>query len=255
MAERAASAAGVEGYEQVAHHDPSPLGADQGSERTFRQQLIVPRPGSPLSLEVVTLDSGTELRLGADPDRHELAYLLDGMVDLTRDSERISIAPDTAFLSTASHPTSVRSQGPARLAVFSAGPACDEHASLGEHADHVQLDLGNADHATGKRSFQVLLGPENNCCRATMFVGVVPPGAAPWHFHQYDEIVYLLDGEANYRQAHGDQPMGPGSAVRIPPRTVHINANTSADQMRVLGVFTPAGSPAAAYLADEPRSS
>ncbi len=87
-----------------------------------------------------------------------------------------------------------------------------------------------------------------------MFVGVVPPGAAPWHFHQYDEIVYLLDGSAGYHQAGGTQPMALGSAVRIPPRTVHINENVSPGPMRVLGVFTPAGSPAAAYLAADPRS-
>jgi oxalate decarboxylase/phosphoglucose isomerase-like protein (cupin superfamily) len=41
--------------------------------------------------------------------------------------------------------------------------------------------------------------------------------------------------------------------VRIPPRTVHINENGTDDEMRVLGVFTPAGSPSAAYLADDPR--
>ena len=86
-----------------------------------------------------------------------------------------------------------------------------------------------------------------------MFVGVVPPGAAPWHFHQYDEIVLLLDGTAAYHQAGGVQTMGPGSAVRIPPRRVHINENTGGEEMRVLGVFTPAGSPSAAYLAADPR--
>jgi quercetin dioxygenase-like cupin family protein len=162
---------------------------------------------------------------------------------------------DSAFLSDAAAPEAVRALAPARLAVFGAGRGCDEHAPLGERAAHVRLDLGQADSATGRRSFQILLGPENGCCRATMFVGVVPPGAAPWHFHQYDEIVYLLDGAAAYHQADGIQSMAPDSAVRIPPRTVHINENVTDTEMRVLGVFTPAGSPAAAYLADDPRPS
>ena len=147
----------------------------------------------------------------------------------------------------------MRALVPTRLAVFGAGPGCDEHAALGERVANVRLDLGRSASATGRRSFQILLGPENGCCRATMFVGVVPAGAAPWHFHQYDEIVYLLDGEATYRQAGGSQSMTPDSAVRIPPRTVHINENVTDADMRVLGVFTPAGSPAAAYLADDPR--
>lgn len=128
--------------------------------------------------------------------------------------------------------------------------AADEHAALGERPAAVQLDLSDPTSATGSRSFQVLLGPEHGCCRATLFVGVVPPGAAPWHFHQYDEIIWLLEGHGAYHRADGSvDEMGQHAAVRIRPREVHINENRSGGDMHVLGVFTPAGSPSAAYLA------
>lgn len=40
-----------------------------------------------------------------------------------------------------------------------------------------------------------------------------------------------------------------GSAFRLAPREVHIVENRSPDQeLAVLGIFTPAGSPSAAYL-------
>ena len=236
-------------YESVVAAPGSATGGGRDQHGARRQTLLSARPGSPLSLDIMTLDAGAELTLGADPDRHELVYVLDG----TLEAARGSADAESAFLCDAGRAEAVRALVPTQLAVFGAGSGCDEHAALGERVANVPLDLGRSASATGRRSFQILLGPENGCCRATMFVGVVPAGAAPWHFHQYDEIVYLLDGAATYHQAGGSQSMTSDSAVRIPPRTVHINENVTDADMRVLGVFTPAGSPAAAYLADDPR--
>ena len=43
-----------------------------------------------------------------------------------------------------------------------------------------------------------------------------------------------------------------GSAFRLRPRQVHIVENLSPDaEMTIIGVFTPAGSPSAAYLTPE----
>ncbi len=239
-------------HELVADARRCPIDGDEPG--LVWRRLVPARAGSPLALDVVELEAGARLTLGSGPDRHELVYVLSGAAELTVAGQRIAVDSDSAFLCDAAAPAAVHALTPAQLAVFGAGPGCDEHAPLGERVAKVSLDLGQPGSATGRRSFQVLLGPENSCARATMFVGVVPPGAAPWHFHQYDEIVYLLDGAARYHQAGGVQAMAPDSAVRIPPRTVHINENVSDGDMRVLGVFTPAGSPAAAYLADDPRS-
>jgi hypothetical protein len=55
------------------------------------------------------------------------------------------------------------------------------------------------------------------------------------------------------------EPLTVGSAFRLRPREVHVVENASADEeMTVVGFFTPAGSPSAAYLAEpgapgEPR--
>ncbi|MGH2842213.1 MAG: cupin domain-containing protein [Solirubrobacteraceae bacterium] len=244
-----------ESYELVADEALCAVEPDARDRRAVWRALVAPRSSSALGLDVVALEAGASVTLGSDPDRHELVYVLAGAVELARGPERTSIAADAAFLHDGAQPARVLAQTPARLAVFGAGPACDEHALLGERVPCARLDLGDTQSATGRRSFQTLLGPQNGCCRATMFVGAVPPGAAPWHFHQYDEIVYLLDGAAGYHQAGGVQPMAPGNAIRIPPRHVHINENTTGAVMRVLGVFTPAGSPAAAYLAPDPRRS
>ncbi len=51
------------------------------------------------------------------------------------------------------------------------------------------------------------------------------------------------------------EPLEDGSALRLTPREVHIVENTSQDgELAILGIFTPAGSPSAAYLMQQRRS-
>src|SRR5262249_39913546 len=75
---------------------------------------------------------------------------------------------------------------------------------------------------------------------------------ARWHYHLYDEIVWIWQGEGRFHTREGTEPLGPGSAFRIRPREIHVVENTSpTDELVVVGLFTPAGSPSAAYLAED----
>jgi mannose-6-phosphate isomerase-like protein (cupin superfamily) len=80
-------------------------------------------------------------------------------------------------------------------------------------------------------------------------MGFVPPGKAPWHFHLYDEIVWIPHGPGRLHLEDRFVDFGRGAAFRLRPRQVHIVENTGKDTLEVLGLFTPAGSPSAAYLA------
>jgi quercetin dioxygenase-like cupin family protein len=238
--------------------DPDACRATELAPGVAARTVLGPRRDSPLTLTHVELEPGAVWHLTAREyrdDGHLLAYVLGGAGTLDRDGEpRLPLNPGSAFLGEPgdSPATIVAGDRTTTLAVFNAGPTADHHAPLGPRDAVVELNLDDATVATGSRSFQVLLGPDNGCCRATMFVGVVPPGAAPWHFHNYDEIICVLRGDGVYHQTSGSQPTRPGSVVRIPPRTVHINENRAAEEMHVLGVFTPAGSPSAAFLAAAP---
>ena len=129
------------------------------------------------------------------------------------------------------------------------GAATDLHAPMGTVESVVALDHVEPGQATGARSFQVLYGPHNGSTRATLFVGYIPPGRAPWHYHLYDEIVWVLRGEGRLYVGDTIEPLAPGSAFRLHAREVHIVENTQpTEELAVLGIFTPAGSPSAAYL-------
>jgi quercetin dioxygenase-like cupin family protein len=110
------------------------------------------------------------------------------------------------------------------------------------------LEEKDAQQATGGRSFEILFGPQNGSTRATLFAGYVPPGKPPWHYHLYDEIVWVPTGPGRLHLAEGDEMLEAGAAFRLRPRQVHIVENAGADEMTIIGVFTPAGSPSAAYL-------
>jgi quercetin dioxygenase-like cupin family protein len=128
------------------------------------------------------------------------------------------------------------------------GSTADRHAPLGPREVVARLD-GGADVATGARSFEILFGPRNGSTRATLFRGFVPPGKAPWHFHLYDEIVWIPEGPGRLHLDEGVDDLEHGSAFRLRPRQVHIVENTGSSTLELLGLFTPAGSPSAAYLA------
>jgi mannose-6-phosphate isomerase-like protein (cupin superfamily) len=95
---------------------------------------------------------------------------------------------------------------------------------------------------TGDREFRVLL---SEGLTITQFAGLIPPGRAPAHHHTYDEVVHVLAGQGVVHLGDTDTPIGPGTSIYLPPLQPHCLENTGAEPLRVLGVFHPAGSPAA----------
>ena len=83
------------------------------------------------------------------------------------------------------------------------------------------LDLAEreAGGATAGRQFRLLATPEVGCASVTQFVGYIPVGRAPDHFHKYDEVVYVLAGEGALHIGGESAPLRPGSAVHLPARS------------------------------------
>ncbi|CAN5688027.1 hypothetical protein BH20ACT14_BH20ACT14_12640 [soil metagenome] len=192
--------------------------------------------------------SGLEIH---EPEHDSLLYVVEGSGSLTLESERVDLSTGSAALVLAGE-TAMIKPGSAELELLHAtvGPEADRHAPIGARQVVVDVEGADASKATGARSFRVLFGPRNGSARATLFAGFLPPGHAPWHFHLYDEIVWVPEGPGRVLRRNSDEALGPGAAFRLRPREVHIVENSSPDQeMTLIGIFTPAGSPAAAYLA------
>jgi quercetin dioxygenase-like cupin family protein len=108
--------------------------------------------------------------------------------------------------------------------------------------------------ATAGRHFRLLATPDRGCASVTQFVGYIPVGRAPDHYHPYDVVVYVLQGDGALHIDGETAPLRAGTAVHLPAKLVHCLENTGPGEMHVLGVFRPAGSPAEAYYPDGTRA-
>jgi quercetin dioxygenase-like cupin family protein len=213
--------------------------------------LVPPLEGSPLAL--AEHEGGPDDTLALhDAERDTLLYVVRGAGTLALDGRSAPLAEGCAALVLAGEEATLEADA-SGLTILGAtvGPDADRHAPIGPRELVASLETADSEKATGARSFQVLFGPHNGSTRATLFAGFIPPGKAPWHYHLYDEIVWVPEGPGRLHLGDTVTELGPGSAFRLRPRQVHIVENAGATAMTVIGIFTPAGSPSAAYLEPE----
>jgi mannose-6-phosphate isomerase-like protein (cupin superfamily) len=100
---------------------------------------------------------------------------------------------------------------------------------------------------SGDRWYRVMVDSQLGCREVTQFVGSIPPGRAPDHYHHYEEVLYILKGSGVMWAGPTSAPIGAGSCIFLPKGQIHCVENTGQDELRLLGVFYPAGSPAVRY--------
>jgi len=175
---------------------------------------------------------------GTAGGRGEAWYVITGTGSL--DTERagpLALAPGTAVWLKPGLGYACQGEGLELLAVtVRAGSEC-----AGPSRPVVRLEDCEPEF-TGDREFRVLL---SEGLTITQFAGTIPPGRAPAHQHTYDEVVHVLAGQGVVHVGGADTPIGPGTSIYLPPLVPHCLENTGRDPLRVLGVFHPAGSPAA----------
>jgi mannose-6-phosphate isomerase-like protein (cupin superfamily) len=176
--------------------------------------------------------------------RQELLYVISGVGTLHVEGAEDALEPGTGAYVVAGESYEVDNPGPAELVIVAvtapqeANRTVDPERRTVRYADQPVFTAG-ADH-----EFRYLVNEEVGCLDVTQFIGVIPPGRAPMHSHSYDEIVYVIDGEGTLHIGGQETPIGPGSAMHLPPLAEHCLENTGKGSMRVLGVFHPSGDPA-----------
>ncbi|MDQ3547920.1 MAG: cupin domain-containing protein [Chloroflexota bacterium] len=80
-----------------------------------------------------------------------------------------------------------------------------------------------------------------------------PGMGAPSHVHVVEEVLRVIDGEADVFVGHEHAALGPGDAVTIPAGVAHGFTNTGTTALRVLAILA---SPIfEAHYTDPPRDS
>jgi mannose-6-phosphate isomerase-like protein (cupin superfamily) len=179
-----------------------------------------------------------------DHARDEVLYVLAGAGSVTVGGERHDVGEGAAMFVARGTAWSVEAADSLRfLSVLVEDP-------LPGDATHAVIATGERGVATAGREFDLFACPDSGCASVTQFVGHIPPGHAPDHFHLYDEVGYILSGEGAFHVGDVSAPLRPGSCFHLPARLVHSLENFGPGEMQVLGVFRPAGSPAEAYYPD-----
>ncbi len=103
------------------------------------------------------------------------------------------------------------------------------------------------------RHFKLLVTEDLGCRRVTQFIGFIPPSKAPFHYHTYEEAIYILEGEGIVHVEGASCAFGPGTSIYMPVGLRHCLENPGTEPVRLLGAFYPSGSPAVAYETPPPR--
>jgi putative monooxygenase len=205
--------------------------------------------------------SETHVHAGAE----EVLYVLEGNGEVRVEAATHPVSPGRAVFVPDGAEHSYVNTGPTQLIMVGAmAPPVDPNdiRPAMPRLDLAGLGSSDVDEATakptmmeegrvtptlmGERSFRVLISPEVGCRRMTQFTGVIPTGRAPLHAHPHEEAVYILAGTG--RLWIEDEPVGElrqGSVVFFPIGVRHTLENTGQEDMKVLGAFSPAGSPEA----------
>jgi len=113
--------------------------------------------------------------------------------------------------------------------------------------DRVQGVDESKQEAMADRFFQVLIGDESHGTPVTQFIGEIPQSRAAHHRHLYEETITILSGEGFMWTDETKTPVQPGDTIFLPLKQAHSLECTSAEGMRLLGLFYPSMSPAINY--------
>ena len=198
-----------------------------------------------ISLRVLEFEPGKSPELHSD-EFDEVLYVLDGNCAVVIDSNAYEVGPETGVYVRPGQTLSVDNPGPDLVRIVSSQtPAKPAHAS--EQTPPIVKLADRKALPTADRWYRVLVDDEVGSKQVTQFVGSIPPGRAPDHFHEYEEVLFILRGEGRIWAREDSTLIGPGSCVYLPRRQVHCVENTGTGELRLLGVFYPAGSPAVRY--------
>ena len=201
--------------------------------------------------------SATPLDQDGNKDSHPEGVRADGSITISIDGNRIELCPASGIYIRPNQVFAINNRTKRPIVVISAQCPDPDRAPLLADAPKITsvesqvlpiVRLADrAPESTADRWYRVLVDDEVGSQQVTQFVGSIPPGRAPDHFHTYEEVLFILKGEGRMWAGQTNTSIGPGSCIFLPKRQRHCVENTGQGELRLLGVFYPAGSPSVRY--------
>ena len=215
---------------------------------------------SGIALRTMEFASGLSPTLSSD-ESDEIFYVLQGAATVQIDGNSFEVEPEMGVYLRHGSTLTVNNANPQSLILISS--QCPEPTSVTPSA--FTANAGTSHLPTPRQSppivklsdrqavptadrwYRVLVDDEIGSEQATQFVGSIPPGRAPDHFHNYEEVLFILRGVGRMWAGGSQTSISAGSCIYLPKGQVHCVENTGEGELRLLGVFYPAGSPSVRY--------
>src|SRR5262249_30157322 len=190
-------------------------------------------------------------------DCDEVLFALEGQGEIVLGEERHAVGDRGGVFVPPGRDVEIRTPGANRLVLLDSkcpdpGPALSfpskvvAPASSGQGAV-VRFDDQAVERAGDGRWFRVLVDAKVGSEQTTQFVGFIPPGRAPDHFHEYEEVACILEGHGRFWSGAESAPIAEGTCLYLPRRQPHCVENLDDAPLSLYGLFYPAGSPAVRY--------
>ncbi|HYT79364.1 MAG TPA: cupin domain-containing protein [Actinomycetota bacterium] len=232
---------------RIVRRPPEEAGQSQGRMGSVRVLIDASTGSERLLQRILSLPPGASVNVGHPGDGHDVLYVAhgSGLLASAAREENHRLSPGTGALVPCNVPASVHNTGLEELALISVqSPLPFEGYLPLEAHDHPLISLREDDQeslpAGQDRSFKLLIESEH----MTQFVGFIDQSKAPPHTHTYEEAIYVLSGEGLVHAEGSTTPIRPGTSIFLPPGTTHCLENQGSEKLKLLGVFSPPGSPA-----------
>lgn len=226
--------------------------AQQDDDTTVTQVTLDESSGCDrLTQRVVRFGQGRSQPRSPGEGTQEILYVLAGRGRLHLNGAH-ELEPETAVYVLPGDSYEVANDGPDDLVVVSVlTPLERPAAGLGpdrkvvvRFRDQPTIPVG------GPREFRYLVNEDMGSLDVTQFLGLVQPSRAPEHFHEYDEVAFIIEGNGAIHMGEIEKRVGAGTCIFFPRGVSHCLENVGPGTLRVMGVFYPSGSPGVHYVTE-----
>src|SRR5262249_34440202 len=184
------------------------------------------------------------------PECDEVLGVFEGVGSLILDGERYRLEPGTGIYIRPYDLVHIENLGPGPLTIASSrcpdpGPSMDFEdrppPTARGGARHPSPLLHFEDQPTARagdrRWLPVPVNAQAGGAQLTHFMGFIPSGGAPDHFHEYEEIVCILAGAGGFWSGEPSTSIAAGSCLYLPRRQPHCLENTGTENLQLCGLF------------------
>jgi len=88
--------------------------------------------------------------------------------------------------------------------------------------------------AVGVRTAGLMTAGDGSPTASMRIFELEADGHTPWHAHDWEHVIYVLEGRGRLRTEHGDVDFQPGDALLAEPNEEHNFVNTGDGPLRFL---------------------